>query len=80
MTSLAPAWRCSCESLPGRSTWKAWWACLRVATLRPRATSTGISLTSRVVLPDPLQPTTHAKDVRAHRPGDLPRPISALTR
>src|ERR1700677_3910803 len=55
-TSLAPASRCSHESLPGRSMSNSWCACLIVATLRPRPTRTGMTLVISVVLPEPLQP------------------------
>src|SRR5580704_16409769 len=55
-TSLAPACRCSQESLPGWSVSNSWCACLTVATFRPRLTSTGITLVTSVVLPEPLQP------------------------
>src|SRR5215472_14664741 len=44
------------ESLPGWSTSKAWWACLSVDTLSPRATIRGMTLARSVVLPEPLQP------------------------
>ena len=56
MTSHAPAWRCRHESLPGRSTWKAWWACLTVDTVIPHDSNSGMSAVINVVLPLPLQP------------------------
>ena len=40
-TCRAPASRCSQESLPGRSTSKAWCACFTVETLTPRAVEEG---------------------------------------
>src|SRR5262245_29579720 len=46
------------ESLPGWSTSKAWWACLSVDTLSPRATMRGMTLARSVVLPEPLQPAS----------------------
>src|SRR5262249_50392056 len=56
ITSVAPAARWKNESLPGWSRSKPWWACLSVDTLMPRAMRHGISLVTRVVLPEPLQP------------------------
>ena len=55
-TSVAPASRCSHESLPGRSISNAWCACLTVATLMPRRLSSGTTRVISVVLPAPLQP------------------------
>lgn len=55
-TSLASALRCSQKSLLGLPGSKSWWACLSIATCKPRATSAGITRTSKVVLSDPLQP------------------------
>ena len=57
-TSVAPAIRWLCESLPGWSRSKPEWACLSVETRKPRPTSAGITLVSSVVLPDPLQPAS----------------------
>src|SRR5581483_10719403 len=55
-TSVAPAWRCTHESLPGTSTSNSWWACLITETRRPSLSRCGIVRFSKVVLPAPLHP------------------------
>src|SRR5258708_15763677 len=66
-TSLAPACRCSQESLPGWSVSKSWCACLTVATFRPRLINTGITLVTSVVLPEPLQQDDTGQDRKSTR-------------
>src|ERR1700730_9136346 len=57
-TSVAPARRWVCESLPGWSMSKPSCACLTVETVRPRATKRAVPLASSVVLPEPCQPAS----------------------
>ena len=55
-TCAAPARRWRALSVSPSSIWKSWWACLTVATLRPRRVNSAIRRTTSVVLPDFFQP------------------------